>query len=457
MKNTIFVQIASYRDPELIKTIKDLVDKSDNPKNIRIVVCWQHAEDESLDIFRNEFTESVATVVNKTKDHFGNEFLIHKFYYNDAKIELIDVDYTKSHGACWARNFIQRLFKNEKYTLQLDSHHRFVNNFDTVMINMLEKLRKRSPKPLITAYLPSYDPDNEPNGRVQEAWKMNFDRFIPEGAVFFRPSKMESSELKMDALPARFYSAHFAFADGSFAKEVKHDPFYFFHGEEISISARAYTHGYDLYHPTRIVAWHEYTRKNRTKIWDDHTTINRNKGLIQLDWVQRNNSCHNRNRILFEMDGHNRNEIDFAEYGFGDIRNVEDYEKYSGINFKLRGVQSYTIDKLPPPNPVYSNNADYISSFIRSNDVKILLHTTELDCQSKDYDFWYVGVHDENNIEIYRKDLTPDEIIKHMSSVNGFVEFRFIYLNNKIASTYTVWPHSRTKGWRQKITKTIEN
>ena len=42
----IFVQIASYRDPQLIPTIKDMLDKSKKPKNIRLGIARQfHPED----------------------------------------------------------------------------------------------------------------------------------------------------------------------------------------------------------------------------------------------------------------------------------------------------------------------------------------------------------------------------------------------------------------------------
>lgn len=64
-----------------------------------------------------------------------------------------------------------------------------------------------------------------------------------------------------EPVPARFYSGHFTFADGIFAEEVQHDPTFYFHGEEITIAVRAYTHGYDSFHPHKILAWHEYTRK----------------------------------------------------------------------------------------------------------------------------------------------------------------------------------------------------
>ena len=48
-KNTIFVQIASYRDPQLIPTIEDILDKADNPKNLSIGIAWQHSDEDTWD------------------------------------------------------------------------------------------------------------------------------------------------------------------------------------------------------------------------------------------------------------------------------------------------------------------------------------------------------------------------------------------------------------------------
>jgi len=42
----IFVQIAAYRDPQLIPTIKDMLEKAKKPKNIRLGIARQfHPED----------------------------------------------------------------------------------------------------------------------------------------------------------------------------------------------------------------------------------------------------------------------------------------------------------------------------------------------------------------------------------------------------------------------------
>ena len=86
-------------------------------------------------------------------------------------------------------------------------------------------------------------------------------------------------------MPARFYSAHFCFAPGSFCLEVPHDPNYYFHGEEISVAVRAYTWGYDLFHPHKIICWHEYTRKNRTKQWDDDKEWYKERDKIRKSFI----------------------------------------------------------------------------------------------------------------------------------------------------------------------------
>jgi hypothetical protein len=121
---------------------------------------------------------------------------------------------------------------------------------------------------------------------------MAFDRFTPEGVVFFLPEVIPGWKDLKEPITARFYSAHFCFTLGQFSTEVQHDPEFYFHGEEISITVRAYTHGYDLFHPHKVVIWHEYTRKGRVKQWDD-----------DKEWYKKNTACHKKNRQLLGIDG----------------------------------------------------------------------------------------------------------------------------------------------------------
>jgi len=217
-KNTkIFIQIASYRDPQLKPTLKNCIENAKYPKNLVFSIAWQHSKDDEWDNLDE--------------------------YKNDPRFKIIDIDYTSSKGACWARNLLQQQYGGEGYTLQIDSHMRFEKDWDVTLIKMIKQLQdKGTPKPLLTGYVSSFDPDNDPAGRVNEPWRMAFDRFIPEGAVFFLPETIPGWKELKEPVTSRFYSAHFAFTLGQFSEEVQHDPEFYFHGEEISIAARAFTH-----------------------------------------------------------------------------------------------------------------------------------------------------------------------------------------------------------------------
>lgn len=456
---TIFVQIASYKDPELIATLNDIISKASAPHNLHIVVNWQHGDEQSIeDFLKHDYILDGVIQNNPTAQDFDTIILSK----SSAVIILIDVHFEKSKGACWARNLIQQLYHDETYTLQLDSHHRFIENWDKEVIEMLEGLREKSPKPVLTAYVSSYDPENDPNGRVNIPWKMNFDRFIPEGAVFFMPASIDNWKELSAPILSRFYSGHFAFADGSFAVEVQHDPDYFFHGEEISIAARAFTHGYDLYHPHRLICWHEYTRKGRTKVWDDHTQSLKEKGKTDMHWVERNNKCHKRNRILFGMDGEDPNQIQFGKYGFGSIRTLSDYERYAGLSFKKRAVHKDALAKLLPVLPVDDRPEDvWESELCGSRDIHICVHVNDLKHTNElgekvfldDYNCWLVAAYDVNGKEIHRKDLLPSDIQKYTSGSVEWVDYRLIFLSNDYPASYAIQPHSASKGWLNKVTR----
>jgi glycosyltransferase involved in cell wall biosynthesis len=413
--NSIFIQIASYRDPQLVPTIIDMLDKSKYPDNLTIGISWQHSPEDSWD----------------SLDEFKN----------DIRFKIIDINYKESKGVCWARNKVQSLYSGQKYTLQLDSHHRFAQNWDETLIQMLCDLQNDGySKPLITSYIPSFDPDDYPNSRVLTPWKMNFDRFIPEGAVFFLPSSFDTWDDNTKPLPARFYSAHFAFTLGQFCQEVQHNPEYYFHGEEISIAVRAYTHGYDLFHPHKVVCWHEYTRKGRTKQWDD-----------DKEWIKKNDACHLKNRQLFKMDGENT-EIDFGIYGFGSVRTLRDYEKYSGLSFSNRSIQKRVLDNKCPPDPDTTHLDD--ESFDLKL-TKIFKHCIDIrydQVPENDYDFWAVAFKDKNGQDIYRKDADSNEIKNMMNDPDKYCKVWREFQIDVQPHSWIVWPHSLSKGWADPIT-----
>lgn len=411
----IFIQIASYRDPQLIPTLNDCIEKAKYPENLVFSISWQHSTEDEWDTLG--------------------------VYKDDPRFKIIDINYKESKGACWARNMLQQNYTDEEYTLQLDSHHRFIENWDEELINMYEGLRaKGHDKPLLTSYISSFDPDNDPNGRITVPWKMNFDRFIPEGAIFFLPASIDDHKTLTEPIPARFYSAHFAFTCGQFVKEVPHDPEYYFHGEEISIAVRAYTWGYDLFHPHKIIAWHEYTRKGRTKQWDDDST-----------WGTKNQNSHLRNRKLFEMDGLVK-DIDFGIYDFGTVRTLSDYERYAGVSFKKRAVQKFTLDNNIAPNPPLYGE-DFEKSFL-----SIFKHCIDLYKETltePDYSFWAVIFEDEKGIQLHRQDMNKDEVKNALATTDNFIKIWRTFDTEKKPTKWIVWPYSESKGWLNKLEGTL--
>ena len=411
---TIYVQIASYRDPELENTVKDMISHAKYPENLRLGICRQFHENDGFD---------------KLEEWRGDE-----------RFRILDIPCLESKGTCWARHQIQQNYDGEDYTLQIDSHMRFADDWDVTFIDMIKSLQGQGhQKPLLTGYVSSFNPENDPDGRIQEPWRMVFDRFIPEGAVFFLPETIPGWREMESPVPARFYSAHFCFTLGSFAREVQHNPEYYFHGEEISIAARAYTWGYDLFHPHRVAIWHEYTRKGRTKQWDD-----------DKKWGDKNSHSHLTNRKLFGMDGLVQEGHD-GPYGFGRVRTLRDYEKYSGLLFEKRAVQQYTLDKKYPPNPYeYESEEKWKEDF-----AQIFKHCIDVGYSSvpeKDYDFWVVAFHSADDETIYRKDADKAEIERMMNDPDKYCKIWREFQTANKPKYWVVWPHSESKGWCDRIT-----
>jgi hypothetical protein len=396
---TIFIQIASYRDPQLIPTIEDCLSNATDPSRLRFGICNQ----------TNDLTE------------------LSKFS-GDSRFRVTFVPPEESNGVCWARSLIQKQhYKNETYTLQLDAHHRFVTDWDEKLISMLNHLQSQGhKKPLITTYAPYFDPAADPEERTPEVWVMNFDRFTPQGAVFFLPCPVIDPAQLKEPIPSRFYSAHFAFTLGQMCVEVPHDPNYYFHGEEINLGVRAYTHGYDLFHPNEVILWHCYKRKRATH-WQEHYDI-----AIELD-----KSSHRRNRILFGM-APNLNKLQFGQYGFGGERTLADYERYAGLRFKTRTVQRYTLQNKVAPNPP---DDEWVC------EVKHIIDIAKRVFIERDYEMWRIEFYGAAGESVARKDADQAEINELLSAESPLLTIECKFITKTLPVRWVVRPYSATKGW----------
>lgn len=131
----VYVQIPAYRDKELTPTLRSLYARASRPGRLRVRVMWQRDDSDALP----------ADV------------------YGLPNLEIDEVDAGSSEGCNWARRRLQGAWNGERYTLLLDSHHRFVAGWDDLALKMLEDSRgARTPKPALTGYLPGYRPGGGP-------------------------------------------------------------------------------------------------------------------------------------------------------------------------------------------------------------------------------------------------------------------------------------------------------
>lgn len=374
-KDKIFISIASYRDPEIIPTILDCISKAQSKYRLHFGVCLQ---DDRI----------MLRKLKNIKKKYG------------IKIKTVFCHWRESQGACWARYVIQRkLYKNEKYYLQLDSHHRFIEQWDAVLIDMLEKLKTNHDKNIIGGYCPGYTKKNNCDpGALRIS---SFDTFGPDGDLIFRPHVV-TQKLEEPVFPAKFLSGHFIFADGFFVKECMYDPNMYFRGEEITLSARAYTSGYKFYHPSFPIVWHYYIREEADKHWNNHTKHN---GFV-ISYNKKELTAKKRLRILLGMEESNQF---FGQYGLGKTKQLKDYEKYAGINFKQKKIHRYTANVRGDAPVGYEMSEEEAETMLINRLVKIKMPENII-FDTKTVKLIILCIYDRTGKLIYRDDLHPQSI-----------------------------------------------
>lgn len=383
---TIFVQIASYRDPELPATLRSCLSMASHPQRLRFGICWQYDDETSSDL---------------------NEYMANEHFRIDR------VHYSESRGCCWARNRTNLLFRDEQFTLQIDAHMRFEEGWDEKIISMFESIGNE--KAILTTYPPPYtlkDGEavlNTENG-VQKIRlkKLRLDlTTLQEGCPpeqVERPGKSE------------FLAAGYLFTRGQFCHDVEYDPNIYFLGEEISLAARAYTHGYDLYYPHQNLIWHRYNHDSPLH-WTDHEHISQDQQKIALKRLE---------QLLLG------DHMQLGKYGLGSVRTLAEYEHYANIRF------AEVIDRR--------NKMNEAQIFHK----RIKLNTFAIEPR-QDYELWIFTLLNEEGEEIYRLDITHPDILSHKIDT--------LEINEEIDGVpveYMLWTRT-TEGWGPKFYYSLEN
>lgn len=434
--STLFVSIASYRDPELIPTLINMIDNAAASENLHIAVCWQ--QQEKRPVFE------MAGMILREKSSLAM-FEKRVYDYFDARITVIDVDYYQSEGACWARSLAESCYDNEHYFLQIDSHCRFIRHWDQEMMALHTALKRKSARPVLSCYPPGYEP-GENEARGEEVNRVIFREFNTSGIPLFCPKILTSTE----PVRSSFLAAGFIFAEGCFVKEVPNDPTIFFEGEEITQSARAFTHGYDIYTPDKILLWHYYTRKHHARIWDDHHREARDQGKIQLTWWEREHRSRQRIKHFFGLE----EDPSCCSGSFmpGPVRSLKDFAYSCGIDFINRAVQPEVLAKekisffpYPPTDP-----AAWEKRLISPHRKKVVINPHDISSDQEKITYWSLIVVDSNNsilesINFTQKALQEKRARADDGAFNVLLTFNTLV--NIQPTTIRITPFYADEGW----------
>ena len=408
---TIFVSIAAYRDPQLVATIEDCLKKARWPSQLRFGVCWQHGEGEAP-------PPAMAA----------------------GRMRLIDVPYQDSRGACWARAEIMKLYEGEDYFLQLDSHHRFVRGWDERLLHQLDLTG--AAKPIVSTYAEVFDPAN-PDPLQHAPCTVRLSGFRPDGIPWLACSRVPEGPLRQRPMRARFIAAGSLFTLGAFVQDVPYDPELYFMGEEVTLTIRAFTRGYDLFHPSEHILWHEVKGSERVKHWDDH----RPERGAATSWADRDaSSIRKVTRFLKSPYG--------GIYGCGSARTFAEYEAYAGLSFRRRWASAETLaDQEPPPPP-----APRAPSQERAWAVRLELAREALPPAALDRPWlWYLGFHDEAYAEIARQDVLRPELNRALAGAEGPIVIERQFVSDREPRTWTLWPADRRGRWLNQITGPLDS
>lgn len=320
----IFVSIASYRDPEITRTVRNIIENATNPHNLTIYVYEQN---DPTDVTTKDLPESVLSKSN---------------------VIVNTVNYSEAKGPNWARYLIQQEWSGEEYFLQIDSHTQFVVGWDVTLIDMLKQLQNGNTKVVLTQYPPEYElKDGKYDTNVLRG-SLYVEGFQPSDNFTRIQSEYHQGEPPSSPFVSEAWGACFSFSSWEIIRDAPYDPYlpYLFFGEELDITLRLYTHGWNIYSPHKSVVFTNFTRTHRNTMWSDHEKEKREK----YELLSRIRLYHKfgMNTQLLKYNTHTHtlllNNID--KYDLGSERDLKDYENHAGIDLNGQRVVGHNRKRI---------------------------------------------------------------------------------------------------------------
>lgn len=387
---SIFVQIVSYKNFDVLATVKDCISNAKDKENLFFGICLHQDEDIPVEL-------------------------------NHPRIRVVKIPISDSRGHGWARAQVQEFYSGQDYTLQVDAGSRFLENWDEELVNALNSTG--SPKPIITncpnRYVATSDTKEYPNC----SYKPQIHQFVSDNPTSW-PAPMKNIQ---NIIKGRWIVDSFFFTKGSHCVECKYNQNLYYSELESANTLKSFTSGYDIFHHHKPVVWRNYDA--RPMQWLDDSTW----------WIKDQSSKKVLSDLLKGAD---------PEYKLGDQRTLRDFELFSGIDFVNRQLQKSTIMGQDPPCK-YENEEQWRKEYMKDYAMVVSWDTNEIE-KCEDLDYWFFAIEDINDQLINRQDLRFDRDADVLNFKVNFKKIIFKATDNKIPAKLAIQPVSKGKGWLKK-------
>lgn len=315
-RSTIFVVIAAYRDRGCKGTLDALFDMAANKGCVFVGLADQRDLKNDPPCYDENRCSGLGCLPV-------------------GQVQVTALDVKNAKGPVFGRYVAAQMYRGESYVMALDSHSRFVHHWDLVALRLHAALPSK--KAVLTHYPEAWYPPEEGavqlplSGRRTTSYLCKA-TFVRETGIFKMEAMMTFVNPSSRLQP--WAAAGFLFGPAAWLKEVPFDPFldYLFDGEEMLLTLRLWTSGWDLYSPAENIAFHHYRRKAPNVFADtpvaqwekaQRISITRLRFIIGLQVTEKM-------RILPRV------QQNLTQYGLGSARTMAEYEEFSGLNIQRR-------------------------------------------------------------------------------------------------------------------------
>jgi [Skp1-protein]-hydroxyproline N-acetylglucosaminyltransferase len=337
---TIYISVASYRDPECQPTVEDIFLRAEHPERLRVAIIDQRAENDPVPPC-GEPVKPCSQDPQQAMCRFAH------------LIDVYDVLAPLSIGPVFARHLANRMYRGEYFAMQVDLHVRFIHDWDSNIIAQWKSAANEMA--VLSVYLSditdSIDPvtfeNNHPTRPIM--CKTDYESFGKMRHLRHGQQPEGAPGIHGEPTLHPFWAAGFSFARGHFVVQVPYDQYQpmVFQGEEIFMGLRGFTYGYDYYTPEVSVAFHMYAvKENKEK-----------RKQVKLFWENQNLYPESAVAGMRRLNGiigmgdpedkyyHGQEE----EYGLGYVRSTEKFFKLYGIHTDTKTVEDHLCTFVGKP------------------------------------------------------------------------------------------------------------